>query len=471
MVCRWSLGLALWLAGTAALAFAAPQNVSARRNAQQNPQSAEAAEEEEEGEEEAGGVLRTSADEEVVDPQPMTDGPMDGPMADAYDGSDAGMLDGGCDSQGCGGGRCGPPRGFWGRMEYLYWFVRGEDTPPLVTTSLPGTPQAAAGVLPGANVLFGGQPINGQGRSGTRLTLGYWFDPCETIGVESTTFLLQQAHASFNSGPSTGNPILARPFFNAATGAPDADLIAFPGLVTGQIGAAATTKVFGTEVNLRKMIGVQGNRRTDVLLGWRFLRFDEGLEVASVSTSINPAGTVPLGTMFNIHDTFGTQNQFNGGNLGLRTEWFHGDRWSIDVLGKAALGGMRETVAIQGNTVITVPGMAPTTFAGGLGAQPRTLTSVGPGGNIGTYTRTRLAAIPELDVNLHFQVTRLWRLNVGYSLLFLTNVVRPGNQIDPVLDPNRFPPAGTPVSPHPVFNFTEQTVWMQGINLGLECRF
>lgn len=462
MVCRWSLGLALWLAGTAGLAYAAPQNVG-RRMAPQSQQFSNEAEEEEE-EEEPGAILQAAAEEGFVEQEPAAS-----PMADAYDGQDGGVLDG-CVGQfnpGC----CSPPRGFWGRAEVLYWWVQGMSTPALATTSPVGTPQADAGVLPGATVLFGNQAINGQGRPGARFTLGYWFDPYETIGVESTTILLQQAHASYNSGASAGNPILARPFLNAATGAQDADLIAFPNLVTGQIGVASTTKVFGTEVNFRRMIDVKQNRRTDLLLGWRFFRFDEGLEENTFSTSINPVGTVPVGTTFNIHDTFGTQNMFNGGNFGLRTEWFFNDRWSLDILAKAALGAMRETVTIQGNTVITEPNTAPVTFNGGILAQPRTLTNVGPGGNIGTYTRTRLAGIPELNVNAHYQLTRLWRVNVGYSLLYVTNAVRPGNQIDTTLDPNRFPPAGTPVSQHPVFTFQETAVWMMGVNVGVECRF
>jgi hypothetical protein len=132
---------------------------------------------------------------------------------------------------------------------------------------------------------------------------------------------------------------------------------------------------------------------------------------------------------------------------------------------------MRETVTIQGNTVTTIPGFGSSSAVGGILAQSQTNTSVGQGGNIGTYSRTQLAGIPELDVNLHFQISPLWRFNVGYSLLYLTNVVRPGNQIDPIVDSNRFPPALTPVSQHPIFSYSERAVWMQGVNLGLEARF
>ncbi|HEX3726774.1 MAG TPA: BBP7 family outer membrane beta-barrel protein [Pirellulales bacterium] len=386
---------------------------------------------------------------------------------------------GNCQGDDCALGGCGAceqccsgPRlsGFWGRAEYLYWFVRGEQTPALVTSSPVGTPQGSAGLLPGSSVLYGGSQINGQGRSGGRFTLGYWFDPNETIGIESTTLVLQQANTSYGSGFSTGSPILARPFANAATGLPDANLIAFPGLVAGQIGVASTTKAVGTEINFRGMIAAMNNRRTDVLLGYRFFRFDEGLEVATTSDSVAAFGTVPVGTTFNIHDTFGTRNEFNGGNLGLRSEWFF-KRWSLDLVAKAAIGAMRETVTIQGNTVTRVPGLAPISATGGILALPQTNSGVGAGGNIGSYSRMQFAGIPEVDANLHLQISPLWRLNVGYSLLFLTNVVRPGNQIDPIVDPNRFPPPLTPVSQHPIFSYSERAVWMQGVNVGLEARF
>ena len=459
MFCKWTYGLAFCLAGTAGLAYAAPPNANGRASVIQGAQSSVTAADDEEEEFEDGQVQQASA----LTYDAGDAGPMGGCQTCQQDGSVLGGCGKLCES--------GPARGFWGRAEYLYWWVQGQQTPALVTTSPVGTAQAAAGVLPGATTLFGGNQINGQGRSGGRMTFGYWFDPHETVGVESTTLFLQTANTSYNSGGSSGTPILARPFANAATGINDANLIAFPGLVSGQIGVAATTKVFGTEVNFRRMIAATGNRRTDVLMGYRFLRMDEGLEVATNSTSIATGGAVPVGTTFNIHDTFGTQNQFNGGNLGLRTEWFHNDRWSFDLVGKAALGAMRETVTIQGNTVTTIPGMAPVSAAGGILAQPQTLTGVGPGGNIGTYSRTRLAAIPEIDANLHFQLTPIWRLNVGYSLLYLTNAVRPGNQIDPITDPNRFPPATTPVSQHPVFSYSERSVFMQGINLGVEARF
>jgi hypothetical protein len=256
---------------------------------------------------------------------------------------------------------CGPPRGFYARGEVIYWWVQGMSVPPLVTTSPPGTAQAAAGVLPGATVLFGNGAVNGQGRVGGRVTFGYWFDQCETMGIESTTFGLQPTNTSFNSTVSDGTPILARPIFNVNTNAQDAALVAYPNLLNGQITSQVSTKIFGTEVNLRKALFGGGSRRFDGLIGYRFARFDEGLETSSLSVVTGAGGGVPLNTTFNIHDTFGTQNMFNGINFGGRWMYDRGGRFSFDVLGKAAIGAMTERVSINGATTTTEPGMSPVT--------------------------------------------------------------------------------------------------------------
>ena len=44
----------------------------------------------------------------------------------------------------------------WFRGEYLIWWTKSGDSPPLATTSSPLTPYEEAGVLPDADVLAGG---------------------------------------------------------------------------------------------------------------------------------------------------------------------------------------------------------------------------------------------------------------------------------------------------------------------------
>ena len=48
--------------------------------------------------------------------------------------------------------------------------------------------------------------------------------------------------------------------------------------------------------------------------------------------------------------------------------------------------------------------------------------------------------LPEFGATLHYQINPLWRVNLGYTFLMLTNVLRPGDQIDTRLDPDQFPP-------------------------------
>ena len=58
---------------------------------------------------------------------------------------------------------------------------------------------------------------------------------------------------------------------------------------------------------------------------------------------------------------------------------------------------------------------------GGVYAQPS---------NIGSYNRNELSAIPEVGVNVGCQLTAHLRALVGYSFLYIAEVVRPGDQID-----------------------------------------
>ena len=132
------------------------------------------------------------------------------------------------------------------------------------------------------------------------------------------------------------------------------------------------------------------------------------------------------------------------------------------MLAKLAIGQMQQTVSVNGNTSVTVPGGTTTTSQGGVLAL---------GTNIREETRNDFAVMPELGFNLHWQVSDLWRANFGYTFMYVSNVVGPGDQIDTNLDPNQFPPptAVNPRFPQPLFE--NDDLWIQGLTAGLECRF
>jgi len=348
----------------------------------------------------------------------------------------------------------GPWRGAWGRAEYLQWWVQGANTPALVTSN-PNN-----GILPAATVLFGNERINEGGKSGGRFTAGYWFSDCATTGLEASFLFVGSSSDAFTAS-SNGSPLLARPFFNVLSGQQDANLIAAPDIVIGSVNVNSSRQIYGAEVNFREALFADCCRRIDVVAGYRFFHIEEGLQVATDSTSIDPNNpTVEVGTNFSITDAFNTRNNFHGGQLGLNLKQTEG-RWTLDLLAKVALGGMSQNVTIDGSTIVTVPNVAPVTNQGGILA----LAS-----NSGSHDRGRFAVLPEFGANLRYQLSPLWRANVGYTLLIVSNVVRPGDQVDLQIDPNQFPPpiaTGT----FPQFAFHESTVWLQGINLGIECDF
>ena len=113
--------------------------------------------------------------------------------------------------------------------------------------------------------------------------------------------------------------------------------------------------------------------------------------------------------------------------------------------------------------------MSATTFSapGGLLAQST---------NIGHHSNDKFAAVPELDLNIGYQINDHWRAFVGYSFLYASNVVRPGDQIDRRVNPNLIPVIGggatTPTGPsNPMVTGAHSDFWAQGANVGLEFRY
>src|SRR5262249_16222369 len=129
--------------------------------------------------------------------------------------------------------------------------------------------------------------------------------------------------------------------------------------------------------------------------------------------------------------SFATRNQFTGLQLGTDVELRKGPCF-LDLRLKVALGDVHEVVTINGSQAITPPGGGTTLFRGGLLALPS---------NIARFSQDRFAVLPELGINLGWAVTSRLRLFVGYDLLYLSNVLRPADQIDRVLDVTQIPNA------------------------------
>jgi hypothetical protein len=351
------------------------------------------------------------------------------------------------------------------------WWTEGTSAPELVTVSPPLTPQSAAGVLgqPGTEVLFGGGQFTNDLRSGGRLVIGSWLDDCRTYGMEGEYFGLGQDTFDFQR-QSNGDQILARPFFNVLTGRQDSELVAFPGLINGSIDVQGSSELHSAGARLRLNLDRQGTgscgssysgagcgdgTRLDLLVGYRFLELDEGLTFREDLVSTDPLRPAT----FDIRETFGTRSDFHGGEIGL--EWqYDRCRWSLEMLAKIALGNCHQVVTIDGSTTITSLGI-PATYPGGLLAQ-RT--------NIGRFARGQFVVVPEVGVTLAYELTESLKASFGYSFVFVSDVVRPGDQIDTGVNPDLLPPEAVPFSGplQPAFAFHGSGFWAQGLGFGVE---
>jgi hypothetical protein len=382
-----------------------------------------------------------------------------------------GPLDSGYGRYGCSDGCLLHPfhcHQLYFRADYLLWWGKGFTAPPLVTTSTPGTSVGDAGVLglPGTAVLFPGDAIADSSQSGGRARLGYWLDPCDTMAVEATYFAIGQANSSF-TGSGVDFPILARPFVNMTPNVfdNDAQLVAYPGLYSGTLTATGSSSLQGIEVVARHIISRGCDWRLDWTLGWRYNRLDDNLQITSDRVTLGSPTAPTTGSTLTQFDQFSTTNYFNGLQLGMISE-VRKQRWWFETRATLALGNNRAIVNIDGqSTAVTPVGGGATesvTTPGGLLAQPT---------NIGQYYNDNFAVVPQIGVNLGFELTcGLWA-TVGYNFMYWSNVARPGDQIDTDVNLSQSGGGQLVGLARPSFTGVMTDYWAQGLNFGLAYRY
>jgi hypothetical protein len=231
--------------------------------------------------------------------------------------------------------------------------------------------------------------------------------------------------------------------------------------LTGRVSVLLSSQFQGGEIN-----GIFSCKKwcwgkCDWLLGFRYLRLRDSLDVDE-DLLVPPDSPIAPNQRTIVNDHFDTRNQFYGGQLGFRTQC-HWRCWDLEYITKVALGTTHEQANIFGSTVITPAGGSPQAFTGGLFAQPT---------NIGHYTRDRFAVVPEVGINIGYNLTDHWRLFAGYSFIYWSTVARPGDQIDRVVNSTLIPPRQFPSGPaRPAFNFKDTDFWAYGVNFGLEFKY
>jgi hypothetical protein len=407
------------------------------------------------------------------------------------------------------GGYGGIPRWeFWGN--YMLEFAARQPSPyPLLTTSAP----SQGGILGQSStlVLAGQSPISYGAISGMQLGGLFWGDDDRRFGAYVNAFYLENKTISTKIGMSgTGSgltpfdiPVLARPFIDTSTG-PAALLVGGPGLGVASAIVTTSTETWGIEASgafnlFRTAPGSKWLITTDLLIGYKFLELKEDLAVIT-NTDVNAVVTTPVvvfnggfpvvvGTTttpvpisvagvtvtapgsINIQDRFTTQNLFNGVTIGLRNEMRYG-MFSFEAIGKIGLGDMHQILQITGSTNVT-SSTGPTGSALSAGSAFGGLYA--NASNIGRYAHDDFSVIPEVQGNFGINLTRSLSAFVGYNFMYMNNVIRPGDQMNPNINSTSIPlsstygAAGTAATPRPNFVITDY--WLMGVNFGVSFKY
>jgi hypothetical protein len=406
---------------------------------------------------------------------------------------------------GQGGFGGGPmPSRWWLGGDYMLTFVKPQPVPfPILTTSAPGQ----NGLLgqPTTIQLITARDVEYSAFSAFRLNGGFFGDADRRFGFDMSAFYTEEQVVSrkFDMGTpfgfqSAGIPLLARPFIDSDTG-PNSLVLADPSTGTGSFAFTTSTRIWGATPSAIWNLFRSGPCSpracsVDFLLGYQFLELSEEMVFQSY-TQLNgiqvlpvfrpgPFGVpvfvgnriiplpVPVGGVFTaapatvaITDIFKTTNRFNGVNLGLR---FQGQRgmWSTRTNLRVGLGNMHQVLEIRGATAFANPitNVAGSAY-GGLYANAS---------NIGTVTHDTFGVIPEVSSDVGINLTKQVTAYVGVNFLYINKVIRPGGQLNPVIDSSTVPfsPNYGELGHTPSVRFyTQEDFWLFGINFGFRGTF
>jgi hypothetical protein len=91
--------------------------------------------------------------------------------------------------------------------------------------------------------------------------------------------------------------------------------------------------------------------------------------------------------------------------------------------------------------------------------------------NIGSYSQTRFAAVPDFVVKAGYQFAPAWQVVASYELLYWTGVQRAGGLVDTTVNPNLIPPAGGGGPQRPQAQLDTSSLLAQGFSFGIKHQF
>lgn len=353
---------------------------------------------------------------------------------------------------------------YWVDAEFLYWQI--QEAPKLIPLIVEG-PVVPDGFpvfnQPGNTVVLGDKKIESKWRSGGRFSFGFW--GCELCaGVEFNYLFLGKS--SFKKSVSSEGSFFSIPFINSITGQESSIAFAVPGDFEGSATLKVTNSFQGAEINsILRPCCCYNNETFEIFGGVRYINFSERLTFNTSNPFIDPG----LNDIFFTKDKFRVDNNFYGGQIGFTLKNSCGPI-RIKLKTKLAFGAICHAAHIKGDfytndfTGFTLVQH----FNGGYFALPS---------NSGHPNQTRFSVVPEVDLNLGYQIINGLTVHAGYNFLYIANVLRASKLMNRKINPTGSPLyqytpfpvlVGTP-RPKKEFNLTN--MWIQGINVGLEFEF
>lgn len=350
---------------------------------------------------------------------------------------------------------CGSCKRLWADAEYLHWKIKDSPKPVPLVVAIPEDGRIK-------NVL-GGNKIRTDWRSGGKFTVGYWSDDSCCLGAEVSYFFLPYRSRT-KTVSSDGDPILLVPFFNVVTDQQEFAGLAIPEEFRATTSLRVGNKMQGAELNVVTACPI-GCLNIGFLIGFRYWNFDERLRFDTDSPFVPPNPP----DIFFTKDKFRAENNFYGGQLGAGCR-FQKYAFFMDLRAKIALGGLYQRSHISGKFTTNDFNNfgAPQTFEGAYFALPT---------NIGHHKRTRFSVLPEININFGYEIAECLHIQVGYSFLYVSNVLWSTKQISKKINPTQsaiiaFTPTPELVGEaKPKAKLRAEGLWAQGLNVGLVYKF
>jgi hypothetical protein len=361
-------------------------------------------------------------------------------------------------------GDAAPPYRFYTEGSFLLWFLDSTTVAsPLVTTG------PSLGILgqPGTAVISGAQKADYGAAPGFRAAAGGWLGESR-LGFEMSGFYIGRTNDTHALGGNSAT-VLARPFVDTISRRENVRVVAAPGAFSGGVVVDHSAQIWGVEGTPFWRVINGDSVVVDVITGFKFLQYSEALNVFDASTILSGGASAFNGfglsapAQIAVHDRFGATNSFYGGTIGARMSSGRGGLF-WDLTGKVALGAMHQMVNVDGTTTLVSGG-------------PFVTTAVAPGGFLasgaytGTRSDTRFAVLPEGDFKLGYQFTSWMNAFVGYSVLYVSSVARPGDQVNRNLAVTQLPtsPTFNTISARPaaLTDIIDDGLWVHGFNFGV----